>query len=312
MSCKTLQLNNSGVQFNEAAHQYFLDGKELSGITSVLHRQLFEDKYSDIPKSVLDRAAEYGSGVHATIELCDSLGDTGNTDENYVAYRRLMQEKGLTTVRNEYIVTDREHYASAIDITAVDSEGNIALIDIKTTSKLDKEYVSWQLSIYRHLFYLQNPELKGKVKTLCAVWLPKKQYGNPAIVEVEPKDESTVVKLLDADSKGERFMCDNPVESDGSMQLSDDAISEAVEICKELADAKQREADLKNGLLEIMRLHNVKSFKDERILLTRVIPSSEESFTFDSARLKEEMPEIYNKFLKKRAKQAESIKIKIY
>lgn len=303
-------LKNSGVQFNEAEHTYFLDGKELQGITGILHRHIFEDKYDGIPKRVLDLAAEYGSGVHATIELCDSLGDTENTDSNYVAYRRLMKEQGLTTIRNEYIVTDREHYASAIDLVAVDANEDIALVDIKTTSKLDEEYVAWQLSIYRHLFYLQNPELEGKVKYMFGLWLPKPQYGSPKLIRVLPKTSEEVLALLQADISGEKFEVQKKEEN--TLPVTNETIFQIIDIERQLSEAKAQEDALKKGLLELMQKFDVKSFKNSEILLTRVIPSSEPSFTIDSAKLKQEMPEIYEKYKKKKATPSESIRIKIY
>lgn len=308
---RRFKLFNSGVSFDEREHRYFLEKKELFGITSVLHRQLFEDKYSEIPKHILEKAAEYGSNVHSTIELCDTLGDTENTDENYMAYRRLMKEKNLETVRNEYIVTDREHYASAIDIVAMKNDNEFALMDIKTTSSLDKEYVSWQLSIYKFLFYLQNPHLVGSVKGLYAIWLPKKQYGEPAIIEVEAKDEALVSLLLETDAKGEKFSLPTTTQ-ESDLKLSEDAICEVIETCQALKIAKDNDAALKSGLLQKMQEHNVKSFKNERILLTRVIPTDEDSYTLDTARLKEELPDVYNKYLKKKSKQKESLRIKIY
>lgn len=308
---RQFKLLNSGVSFDEREHRYFLEKKELFGITSVLHRQLFEDKYSEIPKHILEKAAEYGSNVHSTIELCDTLGDTENTDENYMDYRRLMKERNLETVRNEYIVTDREHYASAIDIVAMKNDNEFALMDIKTTSSLDKEYVSWQLSIYKFLFYLQNPHLVGSVKGLYAIWLPKKQYGEPAIIEVEAKDEALVSLLLETDAKGEKFTLPTPAK-ENDLKLSEDAICEVIETCQALKIAKDNDAALKSGLLQKMQEHNVKSFKNERILLTRVIPTDEDSYTLDTARLKEELPDVYNKYLKKKSKQKESLRIKIY
>lgn len=308
---KLFELNRSGVSFDEREHRYFLDKKELFGITPVLHRQLFEDKYSGIPKHILEKAAEYGSNVHSTIELCDTLGDENNKDECYIAYRRLMREHKLMTIANEYIVTDKEHYASAIDITAVRDNDDLVLMDIKTTSSLDKEYISWQLSIYKHLFYLQNPHLVGSVKGLYAIWLPKKQYGKPAIIEVEAKDEALVSLLLDTDAKGEKFTLPTAAK-ESDLKLSEDAICEVIETCQALKIAKDNDAALKSGLLQKMQEHNVKSFKNERILLTRVIPTDEDSYTLDTARLKEELPDVYNKYLKKKSKQKESLRIKIY
>mgnify|MGYP003319148010 CR=1 FL=1 len=47
------KLVKSGALFDSEHHTYTLDGKQLSGITSLLDRQLFKDKYSGIPKEVL-------------------------------------------------------------------------------------------------------------------------------------------------------------------------------------------------------------------------------------------------------------------
>ena len=44
-----LELNPSGVIFNEELHEYWLDGKQLSGITDVLHRQLYPNEFDGIP-----------------------------------------------------------------------------------------------------------------------------------------------------------------------------------------------------------------------------------------------------------------------
>ena len=58
-----ITLNKSQVVFSELDHTYTLDGKSLSGVTSILNRQLFADKYSGISDEVLNKAAEYGKGT---------------------------------------------------------------------------------------------------------------------------------------------------------------------------------------------------------------------------------------------------------
>lgn len=304
-----IQLNNSGIMLNEKEHIYSDGVKEYHGITGVLTSQLFPDKYKGIPKSVLDASGEYGSNVHATIELCDTLGDYNNADENYTAYRRLMSENKLNRLCNEYIVTDKEYYASPIDLVATDENGDIAFIDIKTVCKLDEEYVAWQLSIYRYLFGILNPHLSVRVKSFYALWLPKKQYGEPALVRVYPKSEEKVIELLECGKTGEKFVvADEPHE----LVLPNDAVDNAIEIIRNLELAKEKEKELKSNLLKLMAENGVKSFKNERLLLTRVIPKDDDSYTLDTAKLKKEMPEIYYQFLKKKSKQSESLRIKIY
>ena len=48
-----MKLIKSHVLFNPDEHTYQLGDKELRGITSVIGRQLFPDKYRDVPEDVL-------------------------------------------------------------------------------------------------------------------------------------------------------------------------------------------------------------------------------------------------------------------
>ena len=43
-----IELVKSGVVFNEENHTYFLGDKQLSGITGMIKRQLFPDKYKSL------------------------------------------------------------------------------------------------------------------------------------------------------------------------------------------------------------------------------------------------------------------------
>lgn len=48
-----LKLNKCDVVFKEDTHQYFLGDKELRGVTGILSRRLFADKYKAVPPSIL-------------------------------------------------------------------------------------------------------------------------------------------------------------------------------------------------------------------------------------------------------------------
>ncbi len=183
-----IQLVQSSVVFNEVDHTYNYLGSFLSGVTSLLHRTLFADKYNGISKEVLAKAADYGHNIHEQIELVDTLGVESHTPA-VQAYLQMKTDLGLTTLANEYLVSDEIYIASSIDIIFDD----LTLADIKTTSRLDMEYLSWQLSMYAYLFERQNPGLK--VPRLLAIWLPKPQYGKPNIIEV-PRKSLDALKVL--------------------------------------------------------------------------------------------------------------------
>lgn len=306
-----IELNPSGVVFNEHNHTYMLGDKKLKGITGMIGSQLFPEKYDGIPQYVLDRAAEYGSSVHSTIELCDSLGDHDNPDPMYQAYRRLLFDEGLEPIANEYIVTDREYFATPIDVLAQDKEGYLAIIDIKTTSKHDGDYVSWQGSVCKKLFEITNPHLVGRVKSIYTMWLPKPTYGHPTLFKEVMRDEADVEGLMRAEIEGRRYAAP-AVAHENALSLTEDAIAEVVNVEQTLAEMKERSNELRAGLLLAMQEHGVKSFKCDRFMLTRVVPSGAPSYTLDTERLKAEHPEIWEAYKKEKKQASESIKIKLY
>lgn len=281
-----IELNPSNVVFTPEDHRYFLNGKELQGITGILHKHVFTDMYADIPQFVLDRAAERGTMVHESIELYDAGFTPAETTPELENYKRIKAENELTTVDNEYIVTDNEHFASGIDLVLNDKEDNIILADIKTTSVLNKEYVRYQLSIYAYLFELQNPDLK--VSKLYAIWL---RGDKSEFVEVEKIDTEIVKELLQCEVEGKQFV--NPLAKEepkvpAGIKNAEMAVYTIITQIKEL-DAKKKE--LSKGLLKLMQDNDVKSYKGEYITLSRKAASTREDI--DKAKLKKDFPEAY-------------------
>lgn len=294
-----ITLNQSPVIFNELDHTYTLDDKSLNGVTSILNRQLFADKYSGISDEVLNKAAEYGKGVHESIELYDSLG-IGEDEEAVKSYIKLCQKEGLTRLDNEYLISDNDYVASSIDVVFDDC----SLADIKTTSHLDEEYVSWQLSIYAYLFEKQNPDLQAN--RLLAIWLPKPRYGKPRIVEVPRKPVSEVIRLIEADKAGQQYV--PSVAASTEITIANDVVQEVIRIERDLKELKDKQTELREGLLKQMQDHNIKSFKTDGLSLTRKLATTKTSL--DSKMLQEKYPEIYNECLKT-SEVKESLLIKI-
>ena len=194
-----IELTKSTVEFYEDSHEYWRNNKQLQGITGILHRHLFERKYSGIPQKVLDNAAKEGSRIHLLLELCDTFG-TDSPDYFFQKYKALKESHHLTALANEYLVSDNRDYATKIDIVFED----ISLGDFKTTSKLDREYLSWQLSIGADFFELNNPHLK--VNNLYGIWLPQPRYGKPKIIKVDRKPQEETARLLWCDKRKIKFI----------------------------------------------------------------------------------------------------------
>lgn len=301
-----IKLNPSHVHFDEEAHTYTLGDKTLHGITDVIRRQVTHEAPYMGPAS----ATEYGKSVHSTIELGDAMGGYDEPNEAYDTYKALITAQGWQVVRNEYIVTDGECFASGIDIVLTNADGDIILADIKTTSKLHHVKVAWQLSIYKYFFGLLNHELKDRKFILAAIWLPNPDRGETPCIEIEEEiDPFEVYAMLKCEKFGLEYVPKPVADLGNELALTHDAICEVVAVERQLALMQEKSKELRAGLLKLMQEHNVKTFDTDRLRLTR--KAATESLTFDADRFKADHPELYEEYKTKKRKTAESIMLKI-
>ena len=294
-----INLNIVPVRFDQEAHTYTDErtGAMLSGVTGTLVHRVFPDKYKEIPQHILEQAAARGSHVHEDIELAEELGVIPTTEEgkNYLKLKKVHE---MTFLESEYTVSDLEHYASQIDLVFDAGEDTVDIADIKTTSKFDKESVSWQLSIYAYFFEINNPHLK--VGKLYGIWL----RGDIAQrIDVERHSVEEVKALIQADQE------DKPFEYCPAFP---DYITENEEtLCAIGARIKtlQEEYDrIKDEVLAKMIENGEKSFDTGKLLVTVIAASVRQSF--DSKIFKKDHPEEYDKYIKE-SRTSESLKLTI-
>lgn len=287
-------LRQCPVIFDKERHTYTYEGRQLSGITSMLSRQLFADKYSGVSKEILRQAAERGSRIHSICELADRLGIDDTPGAR--AYLDMSTASGLVNVDSEYLVSDLEHYASSIDkVYKGYGDNEYWLGDIKTTYKLDKEYLSWQLSVYAYLFEMQNPGTK--VTRLIGIWLRDARAKLLGLYDIERKPDDTIKELLRADAAGERF-APPPAEVD-SVPLPEKykAIEDTlINMQLQYDTLKGQLEKFKAECLSLMAKGNIKKFISDRLTITRRADSVREMF--DAKAFKAEHPDLYKQYIK--------------
>lgn len=296
-----IELVKSRVVFNEEDHTYFLDDKQLQGITGMISRQLFPDKYKDVPEFVLKKAAEKGSRIHAQCQFVDSTGFKPESveAENYLRER---VNAGYNAFANEYTVSDNEYFASNIDCVW-EKEGRISIADIKTTYSLDKEYLSWQLSIYAYLFELQNPLVK--VHELFGMWL---RGDKSELILIQRKPDAEVKKLMECESKGERYLATTLVPVDEKQLIPVHLVNAIIDIEEQATFISGAQKEYKEKLKAAMRDNGIKTWDAGRLRVSYSPPSK--SMSFDSKRFQEDHPELYRKYVKETIK-ADSIRVTI-
>lgn len=314
MEKQTLRM--SPVLFNEDGHTYKIFAGEkacdLQGVTPII-AWLFPDTYKGIPKNILNQAAEYGSMIHKKCELADSLGIVD--DPIVQAYMDLKEAKGIKTLVNEYLVSDERRVASSIDMLSEDYD----IIDVKTTSKVHIPHVTMQTSIYAWLFELQNYGLKAN--NLYCMWLPKPQYGEPDIIQLQRVPSSICEQVVDL-----YFQNANPIQAralltacgfsfDEGQKVYKDIpqgvldMMEELQIVKENLDSlKKREDELKQAIFQVMKGENLKNWGTDLIQFT--VKAAYSQTTVDSAKLKNDFPEIWEQ-VKKERQVSESLTYKV-
>lgn len=301
---QNIKLNKPKVTFIEETHQYFIGKKQLKGITGTLVRKAFPDTYKDIPESVLMKAAERGGIIHNSFELFCTVFDSDinmypNPTEEIRAFNSMLVSYGLHHVDSEYLVTDSENFASAIDGVFADSDGNIYLVDYKTTSTMHYDNVSLQLSIYARWFEEQNPDLK--VKELVCMWFKNGQSRFQPLPRVSEEKIDALIKAYLEDDSDYKYEVEVS-EAFSSTEQQYRLVTARIDTLKIEQDA------LKEKLMKMMEANKQKSIKTQYGSYSYVAASTKK--TFDTKLFKDTKPEHYEYYLKDTTTKP-SIRIKL-
>lgn len=288
-------LNDVPVRFDCDAHTYtMLDGTVLSGITGLLKERLFPTQYAGVDPEVLNNAAAYGSAVHRMCEAYDTVGAYPDNEDLH-AYVGVKNEYELEHLCSEYLVTDCEKYSSCIDKVYEVDENTVDLADIKTTYSLNKEYVSWQLSVYAYLFEKVNPCIK--VRNLYAIHLRK---GEGKLVQVSRKDDIAVEGLLYTDGQAEAYAVPDDCKALAGL---------VYELTKQYNELSEKLGHAKAELMERMGETNASRWEYGRMQVIRKEGGVRK--TFDSKRFEADHADMYGQYMKEsESKPSITIKIK--
>lgn len=187
----TYEIKGHTIEYIDDIHCYLCDGIILPSVTTILKIK-FGNKYKGIDETVLKRASEKGTEVHNAIEKYCKNGIESDLKE-LKNFKFLKKQYKFNVLDNEVpilIFKDDEPVAvGRLDLVLGDGE-EVGLGDIKRTSDLDKEYLAYQLNLYR-IGYMQS---YGKdIKFLKGLHLREdiRKYVNI------PINEKMALELLD-------------------------------------------------------------------------------------------------------------------
>ena len=153
---ETWLINGSKLEYDDVTHTYWCDGIKCISVTQLLHHK-FPKKYDGVSIETLQNAANLGTEIHEAIEIYEIYGLEREDLEEFRNYQFLKDKFGFKVLKNEIpIILKYKDLTICGRLDLVISEDNkLGLGDIKRTSVLDKEYLAYQLNLYR-LGYQQS------------------------------------------------------------------------------------------------------------------------------------------------------------
>lgn len=148
---ETWSIMGHTLEYIDDIHTYLVDGIILPSITQILKIK-FGKKYDNVSQDVLQRASERGTATHKAIEdYCKSGIDDGSKELKN--FKFLQKQFNFTVLNNEVPIilfyNNKPVACGRLDLVLQDEEERMMLGDIKRTSVLDKEYLAYQLNLYR-------------------------------------------------------------------------------------------------------------------------------------------------------------------
>lgn len=184
------------LKFSPAQHRYEIDGKPLTGVTTILgviakpalipwavkmateyikehaqteavyNQELVYQVTEEILKEAgkahtkkKESAGEIGSQIHNEIEDYVKNGKT-STSSQFLAFHGWWKDQGYEVLESEKQLHSEEHwFAGTVDLILKDKDGKIWIADIKTSSGVYNSYL-YQMGGYEIAYCEEYPETK--------------------------------------------------------------------------------------------------------------------------------------------------------
>lgn len=298
---------NFGVKYDPITHTYTnAEGLELSGITSIIKQFICPNIYAEVPAEVLESARVRGTKLHSLLELYANgtfavvAEEDAEIIDNFNAMALALED--YECIASEYVVSNNELTASPIDLLALDYEGNLTIIDLKTSHSLNVDFVTWQLNFYRYFLELQTGLKTNNLQALHVTG------GKAKFVKVQLIANEHLDYMLSCAYNFAEF--ENPLKVEEDKVAKLESIYRAKKTLEEQIKALEvEEEQVKAEVIAEMKANAVKTYESETIRVT--YKSASTRSTFDSKKFAEAEPEIYKNYLKiTETKESLTIKLK--
>lgn len=259
------------LEFNETNHTYTFNGKVLISTTQLMRKHNLSPNYDMVNPEVLQAKAKKGTLIHKEIENFIKENQLGFTDELY-EFQKYVKTHNLTSIKSETMVCN-DIVAGTIDLMFIENDRPI-IADIKTTSVVHKEAVSWQLSIYRYLYlsYVDGnivPVKESEYNDVTGQVFHFNKEGELNVEEIPLKPYSDIERLFNCERLGMQFTLEID-EAENSLQNVVHLEKIINELNEKVEFAKKQQEEFKKTLMEAMENRKLSTYEKDGIKITLV------------------------------------------
>lgn len=287
--------NNTDLYFHEETHTYThkITGKEVISATQLMVEQGLAPDYSSVDEDYLKQCADRGKLIHKEIEDFIETGKIGFTNEclTFVEnFGSLLKRFGANKAESE-VVLDGFEYAGTADLILKKDGKVVAIGDIKTTSTLHEDAVSWQLSLYADAVNRTSGETDI---SLFAIHFTNDEMRT---VPIGRKSDEALGAMLSMHRAGKKYS-NEIVGIDEGVLL---ALSEAEKVIAYHEALKKQlikeEQEIRSAIMAAMEKQGIKTFSNDFMRITYIGES--ERTSVDVTALRKDHPEIAKEYEKK-------------
>jgi hypothetical protein len=292
------------VRFTEKGHIYTINGEIASiSVTELLSKHGIAPDYSNVDKAKLKESAKQGKQVHKDLENILNKANYEPTTEQGKNFKKWVEKNLDCGVGEQMLGYEYKGLliAGTADIMGILKNGALTISDHKNTSNVNKEYVTWQVSLLDYFARKLGEEKingkllkwKGATKFFCFHY--DKDNGDMKVVELDKIDDSEIERLIEREYKNEKYQRKQLVIA---KELQEKFLK-AEETCfcleQQYEQMKKTREELRKQIKELFEKQKIKSWEspNKKVLITYVPPV--DRLGVDSTKLKREFPQVFDK-----------------
>lgn len=256
-------------KFDEKKHIYSSkENPNYTSITRLLREMQITPSYGSVDEDTLKRAADYGNTIHSDIENYCKLGDSFTAEaDKFIVWSK---NNNINFVGSEYRVHD-DKLAGSIDLI-YRQNNELVISDIKTTSQVHKEAVSWQLSLYRYL-------LKEDIKKATCIHIRPNVFE---VIDIPLKSNEECENLLKCYFNNEAYNV--AVLEEQQIQVLMDLQDTINTLKQQQKEAENKLQTIKDALMNAMDNKGLVSveieLENKKVKITKVAPKDKETIDY--------------------------------